>query len=197
LSEPIKGLPDISFQANTKSHGILIATNSNLKADTADFQKCLKGLKLNFGLKSEVKIIDEFYFHETPDKAILSEIKTEYNAGGLLLLTKLNVQRKSYEVPSKKLFLIHRIRDKVDYPPYYGPIPWTNLYVKITSRWEYHDFLSGNSYVFSVKTDEVLECEQYVADIDSFIGLNFKLLDRLIYINGSNTAYSLLGLNPE
>ncbi len=136
---------------------------------------------MNIELKSEIKIIDEIFFLKCPNTTILNELKAKYNVDGLLLLTKLNVQEKSYDVASKELFLMPGYHDKEEHPSYYSTIRLTNLHVKITSHWEYHDFTTGKSYMFSIKNDKVLELGQYVADIDFFIEENSKLLDPLFY----------------
>jgi len=194
LSDPIKSIPTIGLQTNLKSNGILIASDSNLKTDTAFFESCLEGLRLNVEAKSDIKIIDEIYFLKCPNAAILTELKTKYNIDGLLLLTKLNVQKKCFDVPSGTFeYMDNRMPE-----PYLQitktNILWTNMDIKITSHWEYYDFVTGKSYMFSVKNDRVLELGQYVTDMDSFIGENFKLLDPLFYLNGSITASNLIGL---
>ena len=94
LSAPIKSIPNIGLQNNLKSNNILIASDSNLKVDTASFENCLKGLRLNVEAKSEIKIIDEIFFIKPLNTNIMNELKAKYNVDGLLLLTNLNVQKK-------------------------------------------------------------------------------------------------------
>lgn len=194
LSDPKKGYPPIGVQNNSDSKRILLAGDYNLMVDANYLDNCMEGLSLNVNLNPELKIIDQVTFNKRPDTDVLMELKTDYKAEGLLLLTKLRVQKKGYDVPSKRLYLIHRMRDKQEYPSYYGTIPWTNLFVKIISQWEYHDFTTGKSYVFSVENDKVFELEQYVADIDSFLVKNNQLFDPVLYQNGKITANNLVGV---
>ncbi len=195
LSDPIKKIPNIGLQTNLKSNGILIASNANPETDTAYFDKCLQSLKLYVETKSEIKIIDEIFFRKCPNIAILTELKTKYNVEGLLLLTNLGVQKKGFDVPSGKFeYMDNRMPD-----PYLRitkeNIIWTNMYVEITSHWEYYDFRTELSYMFTIKNDEVLKLGQYVPDLDSFVEKNFELLNPLFYQNGSITASNLIGLN--
>jgi len=152
LSEPINGCPNLGLQANLNLKGILVASNYNLTADTAYFEDCLEGLSLNVQAKSKLKLMDEIYFEKCPNTAILTELKEKYKVDGLLVLTKLRVQKKGYDVESKKLYYIQRFWEE---PGYYGTIAWTNLYIKIISQWEYHDFITGQSYQFSTANDKL------------------------------------------
>lgn len=195
LSAPIKNIPNIVLQNNLKSNGILIASGSSLKVDTASFENCLKGLRLNVETKSEIKIIDEVFFIKPPNTNIMNELKAKYNVDGLLLLTKLNVQKKGFDVPSGNYKYIDNRMPEPHFQRTKINILWTNVDVKITSHWEYHDFETGKSYLFSVKNDKILELGQYVSDIDYFIEDNFDLLDSLFYLNGSITASNIIGLN--
>lgn len=164
LSVPIKSIPNIGLQTNLKSNGILIASDCNLKTDTAYFETCLKGLRLNVEAKSEIKIIDELFFLKCPNTVILRELKAKYTVDGLLLLTKLNIQKKFFDVPSGKFAYTDNFMPEPWLQITWISIPWTNVYVKITSQWEYHDFTTGKSYMFRVKNDKVLELGQYVTD---------------------------------
>lgn len=193
LSEPIKGYPNIGLQSNLNSKGILVATNYNLSIDTSSFENCLEGLKLNVELQSKLKVIDEILFNKCPDTAILMELKAKYNVDGLLLLTKLRMQKKWYEVPSRRLYFFPAFHDIVDHPSYYSTKPWTNLYVKIISQWEYHDFTTGKSFEYRVENDKVYEFDHHVADIDLFLEENYKLFDPLLYQNGKIAAYNFVG----
>lgn len=189
LSEPIKSIPNIRLQTNLKSNGILVATDSNLKIDTFYFENCLKGLKLNLKQESEIRITDEIYFVKCPNTAILTELKVKYNVVGLLLLTKLSVEKKSFDVASGKFQYMDNRMPEPYYKVYKISIPRTNLNVQIISQWEYHDFDTGRSYKFKVSNDKVFELEQQVKDIDSFIEENYELLDPMFYQNGSITAH--------
>lgn len=192
LSKPVKDIPPMGLQESLTSSGILIATDYHLKANTAYLEECLQGVILNMKAKSRIKIIDEISFLKRPNAAILDELKTTYHVDGLLVLTRLDVQRRWHDVPSGQLMF----EDNHKPEPFFEivniiTIPWTNVYVKITSQWEYHDFTSGKSYLFSVKNDKLIELGEYVKDIDSYINENSKLFDTVLYQNGSMTAYIL------
>lgn len=195
LSAPINSIPNIDLQTNLKSNGMLIASDSNLKADTASFKNCLKGLRLNFEAKSELKIIDEIFFLKCPNTNILTELKAKYNVVGILILTKLNRQKKCVDVPSGEFEYIDNRMPEPHMQIFKRPIMWTNIYVEIISHWEYHDFVTGKSYNFKIKSDKILETKQHLSDIDSFFEANLNLLDSLYYLNGSLTASNLIGLN--
>ena len=201
LSAPIIGIPNIGLQTNLKSNGILVASNFNLRTDTAYFEECLDGLRLIVEAKSEIEIADEIFFVKCPDTAILMELKAKYNVDGLLLLTKLRVQKKCFDVPiddQRSLFVVfnnEEISDEVRWPTYNDSKPLTSLNVKIISQWEYHDFTTGKSYMFGIQNNKVLELGQYVADIDSFMEENSRLLNHFFYLNGALVASNLIGLS--
>ena len=106
LSDPIKGYPTIGLQNNSDSKKILLAGDYNLMVDANYLENCMEGLSLNVKLNPELKIIDQITFNKRPDTAVLMELKTDYKADGLLLLTKLRVHKEGYDVPSKKLYLL-------------------------------------------------------------------------------------------
>ncbi|MDP3433327.1 MAG: hypothetical protein Q8T04_10225 [Bacteroidota bacterium] len=189
LSEPLNGYPNIDLQTN-----LLVASNFNLKTDTAYFEDCLEGLILNVEAKSDVRIIDEIFFVKRPNTAILMDLKVKYNVDGLLLLTKLRVQKRSYDVASNTFKYIDNNLPAPFTVIHKLNIPWTNLYVRIISEWEYHDFTTGKSFKFSVANDKVYEFEKYVADIDIFLEEHNKLFAPILYQNGKIAAYSLIGL---
>lgn len=194
LSDPIKSIPNIGLQTNLKSNGILIASDANLRADTVYFEKCLQSLRMFLETRSEIKIKDEILFHKSPNIVVLIELKTKYNVDGLLLLTDLNVFKSCFEVPSGKfVYTDNRMPE-----PYLQitktNITWTNVDVKITSHWEYYDFVTGNSYRFSIKNDNILELGEHVPDLYAFIKKNVELLDPAFYQNGTITAANLIGL---
>ncbi|HET6555902.1 MAG TPA: hypothetical protein VFG54_01220 [Prolixibacteraceae bacterium] len=191
LSEPINGCPNLGLQANLNSNGILVASNYNLTVDTAHFEGCLEGLTLNVQAKSKIRFVDEIYFEKRPNTAILKELRENYMVDGLLLLTNLRIQKKGYDVESKKIYYIQEF---MEWPGYYGTIPWTNLYVKIISQWEYHDFTTGRSYQFSTANDKLFEFGEYVPDLDAYLETN-NVFAPLLYLNGELTANNLTGVN--
>jgi len=194
LSNPIKGYPSIGLQNNSEPKRIVLAGDYNLMVDTNYFENCVEGLSLNVKLFPELKIVDQITFNKRPDTAVLMELKTDYKADGLLLLTKLRVQKECYDVPSNTFESIdNRMPEPFFKIIYIRNIPWTNLFVKIISQWEYHDFTSGKSYEFSVVNDKVYELGQYVKDIDSYLEENNQLFDPVLYQNGKITANNLVG----
>ena len=193
LSDPIKGYPPIGLQNNSDSKRIILAGDYNLMADSNNFENCLEGLSLNVKLSTELKIIDQITFNKRPDTAVLMELKTDYKADGLLLLTKLRVQKECYDVPSNTFGYYDNYMPKPFLVIYKYNIPWTNMFVKIISQWEYHDFTTGKSYEFSVENDKEYELKEYVADLDSYLEVNNKLLDPVLYQNGKITANKLVG----
>lgn len=192
LSKPIKGIPPVALLESLTTNGILLATDYNLNVDTADFEECLQGLKLQIKAKSKIKIIDDLSFHKCPNVSNLEELKAKYDVDGLLLLSKIDVEKQCYDLPSKRLYLFPASHGANPQPLHYGTIPWTNIYVKIISQWEYHDFASGKSYLFSVKNDKLIELEEHVEDKDAYLDANYSLVSSLLYSNGSMTAFNLL-----
>ena len=164
LGDPIKGYPSIGLQNNSDSKKILLAGDYNLMVDANYLENCLEGLSLNVKLYPELKIMDQITFNKHPDTAVLMELKTDYKADGLLLLTKLRIHKEGYGVPSNTFEYYEYYDNRMPEPDreiYKKNIPWTNLFVKIISRWEYHDFTTGKSYKFSVENEKVFELEQY------------------------------------
>lgn len=187
------GIPTIGLQESLKSNGIIIATNYNLKADTFDIEECMLGLKLNINAKSQIKIVDDLCFIKRPNAERLNGLQQKFHIDGLLVLNKLKIQPKWYDIPSGQFVYI----DNTKPGPFFEiigveSIPWTNVYVKITSEWEYHDFISGKWYLFSLKNDKLIELKEYVKDIDEYMYENYSLFDSLLYENGSLTAAHLL-----
>ena len=193
LSDPIMGYPPIGLQNNSDSKRIVLAGDYNLMIDTNYFENCLEGLSLNVKLTPELIIIDQISFNKRPDTAVLMELKKDYKADGLLLLTKLRVQKECYDVPSNTFGYYDNYMPKPFLVIYKYNIPWTNMFVKIISQWEYHDFTTGKSYEFRVENDKVYEFGQYVADIDSYLEKNNQLFDPVLYQNGKITANNLVG----
>lgn len=194
LSDPLKGYPLIGLQNISDSKRILLAGDYNLPVDTNYLENCLEGLCLNVKLNPELKIVDQVTFNKRPDTAVLMELKKDYRADGLLLLTKLKVHKECYDIPSNTFSYIN------NYMP--GPFfriidiinnPWTNLSIKIISQWEYHDFTTGKSYEFRVENEKVYEFGKYVANIDIYLEENNKLFDPVLYQNGKIAANNLVG----
>lgn len=189
--EVIKGCPILATLTNENSNGILIAKTNNRIIDPIFEENCLKGLKLNIELQTNLEIANNIVLNVDPSAAILSELKEKYQVNGILMLTKLKIQKKAYDVPSKKLYLIHPYRGMFKQPSYYGTIPWTNLYAQITSKWRYFDLNSGKQYDFEIKNKKVFEFEKYVSNTDSLLVFNPDILDPLFYQNGKMMAEKL------
>jgi len=193
--DAIKGSPILTALTNTNSNGILIAKTNNGTIDPIYEENCLKGLKLNIELHTKLEIADDIILNVYPNPTILKELKTKYQVNGLLLLTKLKIQKKAYDVQIQKSHLFPASHDKVNHPAYWGTvtIPWTNLYAQVTSKWRYFDLNSGRQYDFEVKNKKVFEFEEYVSNTDS---LNPNILDPLFYQNGKMMVEKLIN-KPE
>lgn len=190
--EVIKGSLILATLTNKNSNGILISKKSNGTIDPIYEDNCLKGLKLNIELHSNLEIADNIVLNVYPDATILNELKDKYEVNGLLMLTKLKIQKKAYNIPSKKLYQIYPHRGMFKQPPYWGTIPWTNLYAQITSKWKYFDLNSGKQYDFEVKNKKVFEFEEYISNTDSLLVHNADILDPLFYQNGKMMAEKLI-----
>jgi len=195
--EVIKGYPSLAALTNKNSNGILIAKKNNGNIDPIFEENCLKGLKLNIELHSNLEIAENIVLNASPSTTILKELKIKYQVNGLLLLIKLKTQKQAYDVESKKLYLIPERHDIVKHPAYWGTVPWTNLYVQITSKWIYFDLDSGRQYDFEIKNKKVFEFEKYVSDTDSLLVVNPEILDPLFYQNGKMVVEKLTNKPTE
>jgi hypothetical protein len=193
LSDPIKGYPPIGLQNNSDTMRIILAGDYNLMVDSNYLENCLEGLSLNVKLTPERKIIDQITFNKRPDASVLMELKSDYKADGLLLLTKLRVQKECYGVPNNAGTYYDNRMPEPDLQICRRTIPWSNLFVKIISWWEYHDFTTGKSYKFRVENEKVYELNEYVADTDSYLEKNNQLFDPVLYQNGKIAANNLVG----
>jgi len=187
----IKGSPVYTTLIKKDTIRILIAEKNNLIIDPTFQESCIKGLRFNIELRTNIKIADNIVLNASPSTTILKELKTKYQVNGLLLLAKLKTQKQAYDVESKKIYLIPERHDIVKHPAYWGTIPWTNLYVQITSKWIYFDLDSGRHYDFEVKNKKVVEFGKYVSDEESLLDGNIDMLDALFYQNGKMTAEKL------
>lgn len=163
---------------------IVVAVSNKIKIDDRYIENCLQGLRINIELYSPLKIVEELCVSGLPGPAYLNEIKQRYPADGLLILYNLKMQKKAYEVKSKKLYYIRPFHGMISDPPYYGHVPWTNLYIQVTGKWNYYDFNSGNKYTFEIKSKKVFEFDEYVSNIDSLLSTNPDLPNALFYQNG-------------
>ena len=94
----------------------------------------MKGLRFTLELESNIKIADIIVLNAKATTSILNELKTNYQADGLLLLYKLKIQKHAYDVESKKLYLFPESHGAYAHPAYWSKVPWTNLEVRITSK---------------------------------------------------------------
>ena len=188
----IKGSPLYTTLIKKDTIRILIAEKNNQIIDPTFQESCMKGLRFNIELQTNIKIADHIVLNANLSTTILKELKTKYQVNGLLLMAKLKTQKQAYDVESKKLYLIPERHDIVKHPAYWGTIPWTNLYVQITSKWIYFDLDSGRHYDFEVKNKKVVEFGKYVSDEESLLDGNIDMLDALFYGNGKMTAEKLL-----
>lgn len=171
---------------------ILIAKTNNQIIDPTFQESCIKGLRFNIELQTNIKIADNIVLSANPSTTILNELKEKYHVKGLLMLTKLKIQKKTYDVQSKKLYLFPASHGAYAHPAYWGTMPWTNLYAQITSKWIYFDLDSVRHYDFEVKNKKVVEFGKYVSDEESLLDGNIDMLDALFYQNGKMTAEKFL-----
>lgn len=192
--EVIKGSPILATPTNKNSNGILIAKTNNGNIDPILEENCLKGLKLNIELHTNLEIADNIVFNVYPDTTILNELKEKYQVNGLLLLNKLKIQKKAYDVQIQKPHLFPASHGAYAHPTYWGTvtIPWTNLYAQVTSKWGYFDLNSGKRYDFEVKNKKVFEFEKYVSNTDSLLDVHPDMFDPLFYQNGKMVIEKLL-----
>lgn len=188
----IKGSPLYTTLIKKDTIRILIAEKNNQIIDPTFQESCIKGLRFNIELQTNIKIADNIVLNASPSTTILKELKTKYQVNGLLLLAKLKTQKQAYDVESKKLYPIPESHGAYAHPAYWGTISWTNLYVQITSKWIYFDLDSGRHYDFEVKNKKVVEFGKYVSDEESLLDGNIDMLDALFYQNGKMTAEKLL-----
>jgi hypothetical protein len=192
--EVIKGSPIPATLTSKNSNGILIAKTNNRTIDPIFEENCLKGLKLNIELHTNLKIADDIVLNAYPSATILNELKEKYKVNGLLMLNKLKIKKKAYDIQIQKPHLFPASHGAYAHPTYWGTvtIPWTNLYAQITSKWKYFDLSSGKQYDFEVKNKKVFEFEEYVSNTDSLIGVNPDILNPLFYQNGKMVADKLI-----
>lgn len=192
--EVIKGSLILDMLTNKNSNGMLIAKTNNGTIDPIYEDNCLKGLKLNIELHSNLEIADNIVLNVYPDATILNELKDKYKVNGLLMLTKLKIQKKAYDVQIQKPHLFPASHGAYAHPTYWGTvtIPWTNLYAQITSKWKYFDLNSGRQYDFEIKNKKVFEFEEYISNTDSLLVYNADILDPLFYQNGKMMAEKLI-----
>lgn len=192
--EAIKGSPILTSLTNANSNGILIAKTNTGTIDPIFEENCLKGLKLYFELHTNLEIADDLVLNVYPDATILNELKDKYQVNGILVLNKLKIQKKAYDIQIEKPHFFPESHGAYAHPAYWGTIaiPWTNLYAQITSKWRYFDLNSRRQYDFEVKNKKVFEFEEYVSNTDSLLIHNPAILDPLFYQNGRMMAEKLM-----
>jgi hypothetical protein len=193
LNKPIlkcSNPPDIS----SNSHRILIVINANTGMDQQSVENCINGFEITLDLQSQSKITDKIFVEKNPDSKAIAELQKNHTGNGLLLLYKLKMKKKAYDVQIQKPHLFPASHDKVNHPAYWGTvtIPWTNLYAQITSKWKFYDLNSGKQYDFEIKNKKIFELRRYVSNIDSLVDANQTMFDPLLYENGKIMAEKLL-----
>ena len=143
-------------------------------------------------LHSQSKIANKIFLEDKPDAKIIRELQKKYSITGLLFLANLKMKKSAKDVPGNEIeYTDNRMPE-----PYYKVeeriLPWTNLYIEITSKWKYYDLNSGKQFDFKLKNNKTFELRKYVSDIDSLVNANQTILEPLFYQNGKMIAEELL-----
>ena len=174
------------------SDRILVVVNAWTGMDQQSIESCMNGLEITLDLHSQSKIVDKIFVKDKLDTKLIRELQKKYPITGLLFLSKLKMKNKAYDVPGNEIeYTDNRMPE-----PYLEiterVLPWTNLYVEITSKWKYYDLNSENQFEFKLKNNKAFELRKYVSDIDSLVSANQTIFEPLFYQNGKMAAEELL-----
>lgn len=174
------------------SDRILVVVNAWTGMDQQSIESCMNGLEITLDLHSQSKIVDKIFVEDKLDTKLIRELQKKYPITGLLFLSKLKMKNKAYDVPGNEIeYTDNRMPE-----PYLEiterVLPWTNLYVEITSKWKYYDLNSENQFEFKLKNNKAFELRKYVSDIDSLVSANQTIFEPLFYQNGKMAAEELL-----
>lgn len=187
LSVPVQYIPEIGL----KTKRILVANKAIAWMEDEYYEKCIKGVKLTIQLKSDIKVYDDEFVMNFYDKEILLKAKKQYNVDGLLFLTKLNYRYSFHDIFTGKYGTptgkSHRNNTV--------PIFRSDMLVKVTSSWEYHNLESGKTYKFKIANDKFQRLDYFVNNGGTFLQDSCKLLNPLFVQNGIETSNHLLGLS--
>ena len=173
------------------SDRILVVVNAWTGMDQQSIESCMNGLEITLDLHSQSKIVDKIFVEDKLDTKLIRELQKKYPITGLLFLSKLKMKNKAYDVPGNEIeYTDNRMPE-----PYLEiterVLPWTNLYVEITSKWKYYDLNSENQFEFKLKNNKAFELRKYVSDIDSLVSANQTIFEPLFYQNGKMAAEEL------
>jgi len=177
LRKPICDYPNIEL-----NHRILIAENRNLDNKSFRSDVCLDGLVSSLE-KSSIHIIDRLDFHQKVDFFILNELKTRYNADGLLLLKEITANSNEDIIQT----LSHAC---VGCPLNYK----VELYTEVVTYWEYFDFISGNTYVYGVTNNKDETTRYQDNNIEAYLNYKLKTIEMLLFDHGGISLNKLTGL---
>lgn len=177
---------------SSTSDRILVVVNAWTGMDQQSIESCMNGLEITLDLHSQSKIVDKIFVEDKLDTKLIRELQKKYPITGLLFLSKLKMKNKAYDVPGNEIeYTDNRMPE-----PYLEiterVLPWTNLYVEITSKWKYYDLNSENQFEFKLKNNKAFELRKYVSDIDSLVSANQTIFEPLFYQNGKMAAEELL-----
>ena len=173
------------------SDRILVVVNAWTGMDQQSIESCMNGLEITLDLHSQSKIVDKIFVEDKLDTKLIRELQKKYPITGLLFLSKLKMKNKAHDVPGNEIeYTDNRMPE-----PYLEiterVLPWTNLYVEITSKWKYYDLNSENQFEFKLKNNKAFELRKYVSDIDSLVSANQTIFEPLFYQNGKMAAEEL------
>ncbi len=177
---------------SSTSDRILVVVNAWTGMDQQSIESCMNGLEITLDLHSQSKIVDKIFIEKNLNSANIKELQKKYSVTGLLFLSRLKTQKSAKDVPGDQIeYLDNRMPE-----PYYEVeeriLPWTNLFVEITSKWKYYNLNSGKQFDFKIKNHKLFELRKYVSDIDSLVSANQTILEPLFYQNGKMGAEELL-----
>ena len=176
---------------SSTSDRILVVVNAWTGMDQQSIESCMNGLEITLDLHSQSKIVDKIFVEDKLDTKLIRELQKKYPITGLLFLSKLKMKNKAYDVPGNEIeYTDNRMPE-----PYLEiterVLPWTNLYVEITSKWKYYDLNSENQFEFKLKNNKAFELRKYVSNIDSLVSANQTIFEPLFYQNGKMAAEEL------
>lgn len=174
------------------SNKVVVLINSNTGMDQQAIERCINGLEITLNLRSQAKIADRILIENKPDAKVINELDKKYSLKGLLFLSNIIMQRTAKDVPGDKIEYIDNRMPEPYFQVEERILPWTILYVEITSKWVYYDLNSGKQLKFKVKNNKAFEFREYVSDIDSLVDVNRTNLQPLFYENGMIMAEKLL-----
>lgn len=177
---------------SSTSDRILVVVNAWTRMDQQSIESCINGLEITLDLHSQSKIVDKITVEDKPYTKVIKELQKKYSVTGLLFLSRLKMQKSAKDVPGNQIEYSDNRMPEPYFEIYERVLPWTNLFVEITSKWKYYDLNSGKQFDFKIKNQKLFELRKYVSDIDSLVSANETILEPLFYQNGKMAAEKLL-----